>query len=119
MTKANQVYFRFNFMKTADKEIKVTYHVTFDKCGWMRYISHLDLLRLFTRALRRADFTLYLTKGFNPHPITRVKNALKLGLIGEGQQAEFVLTERIDPDEFKQGLTRQLPAGIAIKEVRI
>lgn len=99
--------------------MKVTYKVTFDKAGWMRYISHLDLMRLFARALRRVDFKLYLTKGFNPHPVIRIKEALKLGIEGRDMEAEFVLNESIDPPRFKRRLNEELPDGIKIKDVRL
>lgn len=85
----------------------------------MRYISHLDLMRLFARAARRADFKLYLTKGFNPHPVIRIKKALKLGLTGKNQEAEFILTEHLDPDEFKRRLSEQVPEGIEIEMVEV
>ncbi|NQT90278.1 MAG: DUF2344 domain-containing protein [Candidatus Omnitrophica bacterium] len=85
----------------------------------MRYISHLDLMRLFNRAARRADFDLYLTKGFNPHPVVRIKDALKLGLTGKDQIGEFVLTERLEKEEFKDRLNSQLPSGIGIEKVEV
>ncbi|NQT96068.1 MAG: DUF2344 domain-containing protein [Candidatus Omnitrophica bacterium] len=81
----------------------------------MRYISHLDLMRLFQRAVRRADFRLYLTKGFSPRPLIRIKNALKLGLVGKDQEAEFILEESLEPDEFNKRLSEQLPDGIEIR----
>ncbi|MDD5771327.1 MAG: DUF2344 domain-containing protein, partial [Candidatus Omnitrophica bacterium] len=37
----------------------------FSKKGLMRYISHLDLMRLFTRAMRRAELPLKMTEGFS------------------------------------------------------
>ena len=100
-------------------EYKASYNITFDKEGWMRYISHLDIMRLFTRAMRRAEFSLYFTKGFNPHPIVRIKKALKLGLTGKSQEAELILSEDISPEEFKQRLCEQLPAGINVRDVRL
>lgn len=96
---------------------KFTYQAIFNKDGWMRYISHLDLLRLFARAARRANFKLYLTQGFNPHPVIRVKRALKLGLVGKDQEVEFVLSQRLKADEFKDRLAEELPQGINIEEV--
>ena len=99
--------------------MKVIYKVIFDKDGWMRYISHLDLMRLFSRALRRAGFKLYLTKGFSPHAVIRIKNALKLGLIGRDQEAEFVLEEELRADLFKSRLIKELPDGISIKKVEV
>lgn len=100
-------------------EEKITYKVTFSKDGWMRYISHLDLMRLFARTLRRTGLKLYLTKGFNPHPLIRIKNALKLGLTGRDQEAEFVLSQRMDIKEFKDSLGKELPAGIEITECEV
>lgn len=97
--------------------MRITYYVTFNKDGWMRYISHLDLMRLFARAARRANFKLYLTKGFNPHPVIRIKRALKLGQTGRGLEAEFVLVEGLGSEEFKRRLTEQLPEGIEIEKV--
>ena len=94
--------------------MKFTYSVVFDKIGHMRYISHLDLMRLFHRALRRAGFKLYLTKGFSPRPIIRINNAIKLGVEASCQQAEFVLEELVDKAVFVGRLNHELPNGIRI-----
>jgi len=93
---------------------KFTYCITYNKLNWMRYISHLDLMRLFHRALRRAGFKPYLTKGFNPRPVIRIRKALKLGLVAEDQEAEFVLSEHVRPGEFRKRLEEELPEGIEI-----
>jgi radical SAM-linked protein len=95
--------------------MKFTYAVLFDKLGHVRYISHLDLMRLFYRALRRAGFRLYFTKGFSPRPIVRLKNALKLGLEAKDQEAEFVLEELISKEAFRERLNQQLPEGIQVR----
>jgi radical SAM-linked protein len=94
--------------------MKFTYSVVFDKTGHMRYISHLDLMRLFHRALRRAGFKLYFTKGFSPRPIIRINNAIKLGIEASCQQVEFVLEELIDKTVFISRLNQELPDGIKI-----
>jgi len=80
----------------------------------MRYISHLDLSRLFNRALRRAGFRLYFSKGFNPRPVIRIKKALKLGIEGKDEEVEFLLEESIDPFDFKERFNKQLPEGVRI-----
>lgn len=87
----------------------------FAKKGQMKFISHLDLMRLFTRAFRRADFPLKITEGFNPHPKFSIKRALKLGLESENEEATVVLNQPINADEFRQRLQEQLPEGIEIK----
>jgi radical SAM-linked protein len=89
----------------------------FSKTGFMRYISHLDLMRLLMRAARRADLPLYFTEGFSPHPKLRIARALKLGLESENEEAEIVLTRRIDFEAFQHRLNKQLPQGVRIKEV--
>jgi radical SAM-linked protein len=94
--------------------MKFTQAILFSKTGPMRYISHLDLMRLFSRALRRTGFKLYLTKGFNPRPVVRVKNALKLGIEAKDQQAEFELEELVDKKIFVARLNHELPEGIQI-----
>jgi radical SAM-linked protein len=92
---------------------------TFAKTGAMRFISHLDLMRLFMRALRRADLPVKITEGFNPHPKVSLKMALKLGVESENEEAVIVLKEFINPKEFQQRLEIQLPEGITIKKAGI
>jgi radical SAM-linked protein len=91
----------------------------FSKTGLMRYISHLDLMRLLMRAARRAGLPLYFTQGFSPHPKLILKRALKLGLESEAEEGQIILTHKIDPRAFQDGLNEQLPEGIEIKEVSI
>ncbi|MFA4842727.1 MAG: TIGR03936 family radical SAM-associated protein [Candidatus Omnitrophota bacterium] len=91
---------------------------TFTKKGLMRYISHLDLMRLFQRAMRRADFPLKMTEGFSPHPKFSIKRALKLGLESDNEEAVVTLREPIEPQDFKARLQKQLPEGIEIKDAQ-
>ena len=95
-----------------------TFSIRFKKTGMMKYISHLDLLRLFGRASRRADFPLVLTEGFNPHPKIKIEPALKLGLESSDLRAEIVLKEKILPEEVRERLKEELPNGIEIMEVK-
>src|SRR3989338_8601684 len=90
----------------------------FAKKGTMKFISHLDLMRLFMRAVRRAALPIKMTEGFSPHPKISLKRALKLGVESDNEEATFVLRETISPQEFKQRLQKQLPEGIYIKEVK-
>lgn len=87
---------------------------TFSKKGYMRYISHLDLMRLFTRAMRRAEIPVKITEGFNPHPKLSIKRALKLGLESDNEEATIALKELISPEEFIGKLNKQLPQGISL-----
>jgi len=93
----------------------------FTKTGMMKYISHLDLMRVLTRAMRRAEFPLKLSEGFSPHPKLSLKRALKLGIESDNEEAAIaaiVLSLPVSPDEFKDRLQPQLPEGIEIKDVQ-
>ena len=101
-------------------KVLVMYKVSFifSKKGLMRYISHLDLMRLFMRAMRRADFPLKMTEGFSPHPKLSFKRALKLGVESQQEEASIVLKFPVAPEDFKNRLQKQLPEGIEVKDVQ-
>lgn len=90
----------------------------FSKAGKMKYISHLDLMRLFLRAMRRAGFCLKMTQGFSPHPKFSIKRALKLGLESENEEAKVLFNEPISEEDFIEKLNNQLPEGILIKNAK-
>lgn len=84
----------------------------------MRYISHLDLMRLFARAMRRAELPLKMSEGFSPHPKLSLKRALKLGVESEHEEASIVLRFPVELDDFKNRLQKKLPEGISLKDVQ-
>jgi radical SAM-linked protein len=90
----------------------------FSKTGLMRYISHLDLMRLFMRAMRRADLPLKMSEGFSPHPKLSFGRALKLGVESQAEEASIVLKFPVAPEDFKYRLQKQLPEGIEVKDVQ-
>ena len=90
----------------------------FSKKGLMRYISHLDLMRLFARAMRRAELPLKMSEGFSPHPKLSLQRALKLGIESEHEEASIVLRFPVTPEEFKDRLQKKLPEGISLKDVQ-
>lgn len=81
----------------------------------MKFISHLDLARLFQRAARRADIPLVISQGFSPRPKISFKRALKLGLESESEEAVFHIKGLISKEDFENRLRAQLPEGIVIK----
>lgn len=93
--------------------------VHFAKKGLMRFISHLDLMRLFQRASRRAGIPVSVTKGFNPHPRVSIEPALKLGVEGPHLSARFKLDGWMRPAELKTKLQEKMPEGIEILEVSV
>ena len=58
------------------------YIMQFSKTGTSCYISHLDLVRVFHRAFKRAGIKLEYSKGFNPHPEDGIRTAFISGIYG-------------------------------------
>lgn len=88
--------------------------VWFGKQGDMALLSHLDLIRLFDRAVRRAAIPITFTGGFHPGPRISPANALPLGATSSSEIVDFELTSVMDVDDFQQRLSAQLPANIPI-----
>ena len=88
--------------------------IRFSKKGEMKYISHLDLMRLFQRAIRRAELPFSITKGFSPHLKISIKKALKLGVESDEEIAYFYLEDYMEPNELVNRMNRELPSGIRI-----
>jgi radical SAM-linked protein len=80
----------------------------------MRFVSHLDLVRLFQRALRRAALPVTITKGFSPHLKVSITRALKLGLESEREEAVISLEELVGTEEFIKRINEQLPEGLTV-----
>jgi len=93
--------------------------IIFSKKGLMRFISHLDLMRLFQRSIRRAGLPIAMTEGFSPHPKIGFKSALKLGAESDNEEAFFYINGWMKPEDFRTKLQAQLPAGIEINSVSL
>jgi len=86
----------------------------FQKTGDMRFISHLDLMRLFQRALRRADLPVTITQGFSPRLKMSIKRALKLGTESLDEALTVHMSKRVEPALFIELLNKNLPEGVRI-----
>lgn len=95
------------------------YYLTFSKLDDMKYISHLDLLRLFKRAFKSADIRLAYSMGFNPHPRLAFGQPLSLGYESLEEWLEFETKGSYDGNELKVSINNQLPDGIRVLEVTV
>ncbi|MBQ3849721.1 MAG: DUF2344 domain-containing protein [Clostridia bacterium] len=90
--------------------------VRFTKGAPVRFVSHLDVQRLFQRAFRRAKLPLAYSQGFNPHPLVSFATALSVGMISMGEYLDVTLTEYMPPESFIDAVSTVLPKGIEIVE---
>jgi len=84
----------------------------------VRFLSHLDVLRLFERALRRARIPIVFTQGFNPHPKLSFSPSLATGLTSDAEYVDLQIKEGAQPVDLKQRLAAQLPLGMDIIAVK-
>src|SRR5438067_3745852 len=88
--------------------------VTFARGDEMKYITHLDLMRFWERALRRGGLPVAYSEGFTPHPQISLAAPLPVGTTSDAELMDVFVTERITPREFLAKAAAQLPAGIAV-----
>ncbi len=93
------------------------FRVYFGKIGEMALVSHLDLVRLFDRVVRRAALPISFTGGYHPGPRISIANALTLGVTSSGEIVDFELTKVMNIDEFRHALEKELPSEIPIMKV--
>ena len=90
----------------------------FEKTGNAVYISHLDLMRLFQRAFKRAGLPLTHTKGFNPRPSVSIALPLSLGVESRCELLDFELEgEQMDGNEIRNRLNAALVDGVRVLSV--
>lgn len=88
--------------------------VKFSKYSYLKYISHLDLLRVFDRTFRIINLPIEYSNGYNPRPKFSVALPLPLKVEGFGEYLEIHLTKKIDIKEFIEKMNEELPETIEI-----
>lgn len=88
----------------------------FKKTGMGKYISHLDLLRTFTRAIHRAGLPVRYSQGFNPHQLITFSLPLALGTTSETEFVDIDFEDNADKMTVVKDLNQCLPPDIRILE---
>ena len=90
--------------------------VRFAKTGEMALLSHLDLVRMLERALRRSQLPVSFTGGFHPLPRLQLALALPLGAEADSDWLDLSFTEVVQPEQLMDRLAPLLPEGFALLE---
>ena len=88
--------------------------VKFNRGEEIKFISHLDIMRLWERALNRAQIQLAYSEGFSPHPRLSLAAPLAVGVTSEAELMDVFVTELVSPHWFTAAVSQQLPPGIEI-----
>lgn len=94
------------------------YVIEFSKTGIICFTSHLDIMRVFKRAFKKAEIKQVYSQGFNPHPKMGFAQPLSLGYIGLQEYMEFETQEDHEPEHLLKVLSDLMPEGLDIKECR-
>lgn len=84
--------------------------------GPAQYASHLDRIRIWERAARRAGLPLAYSTGFTPHPQIHVAAALPVGVAGRAEWLDLWLEQPVETVAARAALASQLPPGMTISD---
>lgn len=96
-----------------------TLRVRFIRGERVKYVSHLDLMRTFERATRRAELPIAYSQGFNPHPNMVFGLPLSVGVTSEGEYADFDISEDMEENEFLTRINSALPEGLIATNCKV
>lgn len=90
------------------------YVLKFAKEGYIKYTSHLDMLRLFKRAFKKCGIRLEHSQGFNPHPKMGFAQPLSLGYTSRCELLEFETIDEFDINDIRERMAAVMPMGVDI-----
>ena len=92
--------------------------VKFEKTGALKFIGHLDVMRCFQKALRRAGIRVAFSGGFSPHMIMSFALPLGVGITSSGEYFDLEVTEAMPSREMVRLVNAQLPEGLQVISMR-
>ena len=93
--------------------------VRFSKFGSSRFIGHLDIMRYFQKAFKRAGLPLAYSEGYHPHPILSFAQPLSLSFTSDGEYFDMELCKDMESDEIMKALSEVMCDTILVNRVTI
>jgi radical SAM-linked protein len=91
--------------------------IKFSRGQELKFISHLDIVRLWQRAFNRAGIEIAYSTGFSPHPRSSLAAPLPLGVTSEAELMDIFCVRGVAPHFFVAAVNRQLPPGMTVDKV--
>lgn len=91
------------------------YALRYEKGEGARWLSHLDVLRTFERALRRSELPVAYTEGFNPRPKLWFAAPIGVGVTGEAEMSAFDLTLPVNSEDIAERLAAVMPQAFPVR----
>lgn len=93
--------------------------IKFRKYGPIRFIGHLDVMRFFQKAIRRAEIDVAYTAGFSPHQVMTFAAPLGVGQESNGEYMDIEVNSLTSCQEILESLNRASVSGIEIVSVKV
>ena len=90
------------------------YIIKYGRGERVKYISHLDFMRCFHRAIRRSSLQFEFSHGYNPHPIMTIAQPLSVGVTSEGEYMKVGFDGDYDDDFVVKALNEAMPDGFTV-----
>ena len=98
---------------------RYTYRLKYAKTDAARYISHLDFIRVLNRTLRRSNFPVTYTEGFNPHTVMTVASPISVGVTSECEYMDIDMDDKVSPNEVIARFNEVFPIGIRVLDAKM
>ncbi|VYS90807.1 DUF2344 domain-containing protein [Blautia glucerasea] len=92
--------------------------IKFTKTGAMKFVGHLDTMRYFQKAVRRAELPAAFSGGYSPHMIMSFAAPLGVGTTSLGEYFDIELTETVPTKEIEKRLNAVMAEGITVSSAR-
>lgn len=93
--------------------------IKFAKYGAMKFIGHLDMMRFFQKAVRRADIDVKYSEGFSPHQIMSFAAPLGVGIESCGEYMDLEVLSMPSVEDMKDALNRVMVEGVEVLAVNV
>ncbi len=93
--------------------------IKFAKYGVMKFIGHLDMMRFFQKAVRRAGIDVKYSEGFSPHQIMSFAAPLGVGIESLGEYMDLEVLSMSTPENMKDALNRVMVEGVEVLAVNV
>jgi len=90
------------------------YILKYSRDDRVKYISHLDFVRLFHRTIRRTGMNFMFSQGFNPHPIMTVAQPLSVGVTSDSEYMKVGFDGDYSDEEVVETINNSFPPGYKI-----
>ena len=93
--------------------------IKFSKCGSMRFIGHLDVMRYFQKAFRRAGIPISYSQGFSPHQLMSFASPLGIGLSSDAEYMDLTLDDCDTPQQMIERMNTQMNEEIRVLDFTV